>query len=69
MKNICCTRGEGAVDHSTVTRWLKKFHFSCKNFDDQVRSAKPKTVNYEAVLQFRVANLRCTQRVSGKLNI
>ena len=26
-KNICCEKGEGEVDHRTVTRWLKKFCF------------------------------------------
>ena len=25
-KNICCAKGEGTVDHSTVSRWSKKFH-------------------------------------------
>ena len=24
-KNICCEKGEGAVDPSTVNRWLKNF--------------------------------------------
>ena len=24
-KNIYCAKGEGIVDHSTVTKWLKKF--------------------------------------------
>ena len=24
-KNICCMKDEGAVDHSTVNRWFKKF--------------------------------------------
>ena len=24
-KNICCVKGEGAVDHSTITKWLKNF--------------------------------------------
>ena len=24
-KNICCVKGEGVVDHSTVTRWFKNF--------------------------------------------
>ena len=36
--NICCVKGEGAVDHSTVTKWLKKFHTGCKKFDNQARS-------------------------------
>ena len=34
-KYICCMKGEGAVDHSKVTKWLKKFHSGCKNLDDQ----------------------------------
>ena len=32
MKNICCVKGEGTVDDSTVTRWFKNFHF-----DDQAK--------------------------------
>ena len=24
-KNICCMKGEGAVDHSTIIRWFMKF--------------------------------------------
>ena len=24
-KNIRCRKGEDAIDHSTITRWLKKF--------------------------------------------
>ena len=42
-KNIPCIKSEGTVDHSTATRWLKKFHFDCKNFDDQACSGSPKT--------------------------
>ena len=30
-KNICYIKGEGAIDHSTVTRWFKKFFLGCKN--------------------------------------
>ena len=26
-KNICCAKGEDTVDHNTVTKWFKKFHF------------------------------------------
>ena len=33
-KNICCAKGEDAVDHSTVTRWVKKFCSDCKNIDN-----------------------------------
>ena len=33
-KNICCARGEGAVDHSIVTRWSKKICTGCKNHDN-----------------------------------
>ena len=27
-KSVCCVKGEGAVDYSTITSWFKKF-FSC----------------------------------------
>ena len=37
-KNIYCMKSKGAVDHSPVTRWFKKFCLSCKNLDYQARS-------------------------------
>ena len=40
-KNICCVKGEGAVDPNIVTRWLKKF---CKNLDNQAKWGRPKTM-------------------------
>ena len=42
-KNISCAKGEGIVDHWTVTRWFKKFYSGCKNFADQARSNRPRT--------------------------
>ena len=33
-KNNRWAKGKSAVDHSTVTKCLKKFHVGCKNFDD-----------------------------------
>ena len=50
-KNICCTKGVGTVDHSSVSRYLKKFCLCCKNFDDQARSGRFKTVDSEAEFQ------------------
>ena len=38
-KNISCTKGEDAVDQSTVTRWFKKFCLGCKSLIDQARPA------------------------------
>ena len=29
-KNICYAKDEGTVDHSTVTKWFKKFYSGCK---------------------------------------
>ena len=64
-KNICCAKGKGAVDHSSVTRGFKKFRLGCKNLDDQARLDRPK-----AVLQAIEANLvSSTWRVSGELDI
>ena len=50
-KNICCVVDEGAVDHSTVTRWWKEFCLGYKNLHYQAKSGRPKTVDSEAVLQ------------------
>ena len=70
IKNICCVKGEGAVDHSITTRWLKKFNSSYKNLDDQASAGRPKTVYSEAILPAIEANpVSNTQRVSSKLNI
>ena len=51
-KNICCAKGEDAVDHRTITeQWFKKFHSGCKNLKNQARLGRPKTVDFKAVLQ------------------
>ena len=56
-KRICCVKGEDAVDHSTVTRWSKKFSSGCKNLDDQARSSRPKTMDSKTMLQAIEASL------------
>ena len=56
-KNIYCAKDEDAVDHKTVTKWFKKFHLDYKNLSDQPWSGKPKTMDYNAVLQAIAANL------------
>ena len=33
-KNICCAKDESAVNHRTVTRWLKKFYAGSKNLEN-----------------------------------
>ena len=69
-KNICCTKDKDLVDHSTVTRWLKKFYFGCNNLDDPARSSRPKIGNSKAVLQAKERNPASNPwRVSGKLAI
>ena len=50
-KKIGVTQREDAVDHSTLSRWFKKFHLSCKNVDDQVNLGRLKNVNVQPVLQ------------------
>ena len=44
-KNICCVKGEGAVDHSTVTNCFKKFCLDRKKLDNKARSSKPNTMD------------------------
>ena len=66
-KNICCVKSDGTVDHSMVTRLFKNFLLGCKNFDNQARSGRPKSVDCEAILQAIETNLvnSSTQRISG----
>ena len=43
-KNICCVKGEVAVDYNTETRWFKKFCIGCKNLGNQAKSGRLKTM-------------------------
>ena len=42
IKNICCAKGKGAVDHCTITRGFKK------RLDNWTMSGKPKSADSEA---------------------
>ena len=39
-KNVYCLKGDGVVDHSSVTIWFKKFRSGWKNFSDQANLKK-----------------------------
>ena len=41
-ENICCTKGEKIVDHSTINWWLKKFCLGYKNLNDLAMLSRPK---------------------------
>ena len=58
--NLCFTRSNSAitkrkqkdiVNHNPVTILLKKFLSVCKNVDDQSKTDKPNTVDFEVVLR------------------
>ena len=62
LKDICI-KGEGTVDHSQVSRWLKKFCSDYKNLNDQARSGGPKkNVDSEAVFHGTKAKLESIRR-------
>ena len=70
IKNFCYVKGEGAVNHSLVTKCLKKFCLGCKKLDDQARSSWPKAIDSKAVLQaIEATPASSTQEVSSKLGI
>ena len=48
-KNICCARREGAVNHSSITRWFEKLCLVCKNFDIQTSLGRSRTVDSKAI--------------------
>ena len=48
-KDFCCSKDEVIVDHSTVTRWFKKFCSEYKNLNNQARSVRPKTIDSKAM--------------------
>ena len=41
-------KNDGAVDHSTISKWLKKFRSGCKNLIEQARSGWPKKRGFRA---------------------
>ena len=57
-------------DHSTVTRWLKKFRSGSKNIDDKARLGQTKTRDSDTVLLALEANPASSTRiVSGELSV
>ena len=62
IKNICRKKGEVAVDHNAITRWLKKFWSGFKKLDDQVMSGKLNQVDSEAVFQDSMTNSASSTR-------
>ena len=55
-KNICCLKDEDAIDHTTVTKWVKKFCSTFKNLNNQAKSDRPKNMDSEVVFQAIGAN-------------
>ena len=60
-------KGEGRLDHSLVTTWLKKFHSGCLNLDNQATSGGAKTVDSEAMPQ--VMEVSNNRKVLSELSI
>ena len=55
IKEICCVKDEGTVDHSAVIRCFKKFGSGCKNLNNQA-SLK---LYFEAMISAIDVNLVC----------
>ena len=53
-KSMRYAKDKGAVDHSTVTRWFKKFSLGCKKLNNQAMPGRPKSVDFVIVLLARV---------------
>ena len=68
--SIRCAKDESVVDYNTVTRLFKKFCSDYKNLDNQARSSRFKSVDFEIVLLVIEPNpASSAQRVSGELGI
>ena len=55
-KKICCVKGEGLVDYSTVTRWFKKFNSGCKNLNNQAKQGRSKAIDSKFMFRAIEAN-------------
>ena len=49
--SIYGTKSNGAIDHSTVTRWFKRFYSGCKDLNHQIRLSRPKSMDSVAMFQ------------------
>ena len=68
-ENICFAKDEGTVDQRTLARLLKKFRSGCKYLNIQVRSGRPKTGDFESVLEAIKPNpVSSTRRVSVRIS-
>ena len=66
IKDICGTKADSTVDHSTVTSWFKKILLWLQEPWLSSRSGRPKIKDSEAMLQDIEANLVSNiWRVSG----
>ena len=54
---------ESAVYHSAIIKWFKKFSSSCKNFDEQAKSDRPKIRDPEVVLQAKAVREYQAKRI------
>ena len=50
-KTFTAMKDESTVEHSTISKWFKKFCSGYKNIDNQAYLGKPKTLDSEAMLQ------------------
>ena len=55
-KNICSAKGDLAVDHNVIIRYLKKKRLDYKDLNNWARSCRLKTVDSVAVLQTIATN-------------
>ena len=60
---------KGVLDYNTVIRQFKKFSSSCQNFDDQIKSHRPKRGDFLAVLQTIKVNLVSSTQKAQHLTV
>ena len=56
IKNICCLKGDCAIDHCKVTRWFKKFCLEYKNLENLTSSDRLTTMDSKNILLAIAAN-------------
>ena len=49
IKNICCVKDYGIIDHSWETRWLKIIHLVCKSLYDHTKSGQSEIFYSKAI--------------------
>ena len=65
---MCAAVGEGNISLSTIKRWFNRFKYGKKSLDDEERSGRPVSVDFQNILNSMDTNPQISTRIlSGEV--